>query len=189
MTPRRSHGYISTPTALLALVAGGMLVAAAPAYADSGLYIGGSLGRAAFEADDINFDEDDTARKLFVGYNIDAFVIDLALEGSYVDFGEPSAPFLGSKVGLDADGLNLFGLAGLELGPIGVFAKAGFIDWDADVSIDGVNQGGESGTDPAYGIGARFSLWSVEVRAEYEFFDVGDLDDLSMVSIGVAWTF
>ena len=81
------------------------------------------------------------------------------------------------------------GLAGLELGPIGVFAKAGFIAWDADLSLDGVNQGDESGTDPAYGVGVRFSLWSAEVRAEYEYFDVGDIDDLTMVSVGVAWTF
>ena len=33
-----------------------------------------------------------------------------------------------------------------------------------------------TGTDPAYGIGARFSLFSAEVRAEYEHFDVEDTD-------------
>lgn len=44
------------------------------------------------------------------------------------------------------------------------------------------------GTDAAYGVGARFSLFSAEVRAEYEYFDVEDID-VSLVSVGVVWSF
>ena len=69
-----------------------------------------------------------------------------------------------------------------------MFAKAGFIDWSADTRLDGTRLGSDGCTDPAYGIGARFSLFSAEVRAEYEYFDVEDVD-LSLVSVGVAWTF
>ena len=170
-----------------------LLVTAGAAQADSGFYIGGSVGSALLEAKDVDadfdFDGDDFAAKVFVGYNIDAFVIDLAVEGGYVDFGSPSDTVLGSEVEFDVTGWDLFALAGVELGPVGVFAKAGMISWDAESSLDGTRLGSDSGTDPAYGVGARFSLWSAEIRAEYEYFDVDSTDDLSMVSVGVAWTF
>jgi hypothetical protein len=37
-------------------------------------------------------------------------------------------------------------------------------------------------------VGARFSLFSVEVRAGYEYFDVEGID-VSLASVGVVWTF
>jgi outer membrane immunogenic protein len=110
------------------------------------------------------------------------------VEGGYVDFGSPSETLLGSKVGLDVTGWDVFGLAGIELGPIGLFAKAGMISWDAEASVDGVKVASDSGTDPAYGVGVRFSLWSTEFHAEYEYFDVDTIDHASMLSVGVAWT-
>jgi outer membrane immunogenic protein len=179
--------------ALALVLATTLLVTGGTAQADSGFYIGGSIGRALVESEDFDaefdFDGDDFAAKVFAGYNIDAFVIDLAVEGGYVDFGNPSDTVLGSELELDVTGWDLFALAGVELGPVGVFAKAGMISWDADASVDGVKLGSDSGTDPAYGVGVRFSLWSAEIRAEYEYFDVDATDDLSMVSVGVAWTF
>jgi outer membrane immunogenic protein len=69
-----------------------------------------------------------------------------------------------------------------------VFAKAGFIDWSADASLNGARVASDSGTDPAYGIGVRFSLFSAEVRGEYEYFDVDDVD-ASLMSVGIVWTF
>lgn len=178
---------------LALLWAAALLATATTAYADSGFYVGGSVGTAAVEVNDVDpdldFDEDDFAWKVFGGYNIDAFVIDLAVEGGYVDFGSPSDTLGGSDVALDLTGWDVFGLAGVELGPIGVFAKAGLIAWDGDATIDGVNAGGDSGTDPAYGVGVRFSLWSAEIRAEYEYFDIDDTDDVSLLSAGIVWTF
>jgi len=184
-------GSSLAPLALLLSAA--LLFTAGSAHADSGFYIGGSIGSALLEAKDadadFDFDGDDFAAKAFVGYNIDAFIIDLAIEGGYVDFGNPSDTVVGSEVEFDVTGWDLFALAGVELGPVGVFAKAGMISWDVDASLDGTRLGSDSGTDPAYGVGARFSLWSAEIRAEYEYFDVESTDDLSMVSVGVAWTF
>jgi hypothetical protein len=178
--------------ALLILI---LLVAPVPSYADSGFYLGGSLGRSFLQSDitdpdsgTIEFDDGAAAWKGFAGFNIDAFVIDLAIEGGYVDFGAPSDQLAGNDVEFDLTGWDLFGLAGVELGPVGVFAKAGFIDWSADLSLNGSRVGSDSGTDPAYGIGARFSLFSAEVRAEYEYFDVEDTD-VSLLSLGVVWTF
>lgn len=95
--------------------------------------------------------------------------------------------------------LAALGLARPDFGFFGVFAKAGLTAWDAggrSSSLGGIADDlGDDGFDPAYGIGARLTFWSIEVRAEYEYFDI-DLDgpggagaDLSMFSLGAAWTF
>jgi outer membrane immunogenic protein len=176
-------------------VAALLLAASVPAHADSGFYVGASIGRSTLDADisdagagSLDFDDGDSAWKGFVGFNIDAFVIDLAIEGGYVDFGQPAEQIAGNDVEFDLTGWDVFGLAGVELGPIGVFAKAGFIDWSADASLNGARVASDSGTDPAYGIGVRFSLFSAEVRGEYEYFDVDDVD-ASLMSVGIVWTF
>lgn len=168
---------------------------AGAANADSGFYAGGSVGTAATELDveDVEFDEDDFAWKAFGGFNFDLVVVDLAIEGGYVNFGSPGANVAGVDFDIDLDALTAFGLLGLELGPVGVFAKAGLVSWDAEATIDGIGSDDDSGTDPAYGVGARFSIGSVEIRAEYELFDIdvdgADSSDLSMLSAGLVWTF
>jgi hypothetical protein len=88
-------------------------------------------------------------------------------------------------------GLNVWGIAGVDLGPLGVYGKLGAIDW----SLDGRARGfvgarlDESGTDIGYGIGAKFMLFSLEFRVEYEHYDISELDKLSMLSVGAAWVF
>lgn len=166
---------------LSALLAPAALLFCAPVAADSGAYIGGSIGQSYADTACCG-SEDDSAWKVFGGYNFDITFINLAVEAEYVDFGTfPSGPSIGPyEHGVDA--LAGFGVAGLDLGFIGFFAKAGIADWDA---------GNQDGTDPAYGIGARLTFSSVEVRAEYEYFDADadNLSDLSLFSIGAAWTF
>lgn len=165
------------------------------AQADSGFYAGGSVGSAGVELDveDVEFDEDDFAWKAFGGFNFDVVVVDLAVEAGYVDFGSPGTTVQNVDVGVDLDALTGFGLVGVELGPIGVFGKVGVVSWDAEATIEGIGDDDDSGTDPAYGVGARFSIGSVELRAEYEVFDIdvdgADSSDLSMVSAGLVWTF
>jgi outer membrane immunogenic protein len=186
---------IMEPTFRAGLAVAALLLAVSvPAHADSGFYVGASIGRSTLDTDvsddagSLDFDDGDTAWKGFVGFNIDAFVIDLAIEGGYVDFGQPAEQVAGNDLEFDLTGWDVFGLAGVELGPIGVFAKAGFIDWSADASLNGARVASDSGTDPAYGIGVRFSLFSAEVRGEYEYFDVEDVD-ASLLSVGIVWTF
>jgi hypothetical protein len=175
------------------LLAFALLPAAALAGTESGFYVGGSLGEATVESDfdgsGVNFDESDTAWKIFGGYNFGIIpLLDLAIEGGYRDLGSPSANIAGSSVGVEVDGLDLFGLAGLTFGPFGVFAKAGFISWDASATIDNL-EADDDGTDPAYGIGAKFQIGSVAVRGEFEMFDIDGTDDVYMWSLGAAWTF
>ncbi len=155
--------------------------AAAVAGADGGFYIGAGVGDASVK--DADFDASDSAYKIFGGYNIGFIpLVDFAVEASYVDFGKPSTT-VGS---VEVSGVNAFGLAGLSFGPFGIFAKAGMINWDAD-STFGSTTSSESGTDPAYGVGARFAIGSFAVRAEYEVYDLDA--DLDMVSISGVFTF
>lgn len=191
-----------TVRSVAALVASSVAIAgfglAEPAYADSAAYIGGSVGDATVQVDvpeedeigDVfEFDESDFAWKAFGGFNFDLAVIDLAIEGGYVDLGAPSGRVADTEIEVDVTGWDLFGLAGIELGPIGVFAKAGMISWDADTTIEAIGTGGDDGTDPAYGIGARFNLGSLEIRGEYEYFDIDTAEEVYMLSAGVAFAF
>jgi outer membrane immunogenic protein len=176
------------------LLVAALLLVSAESRADSGFYVGGSVGSAGVEidagdpGDPVSFDEDDFAWKVFGGYNFDLPLLALGVEGGYVDLGGPSADISGSSFEVDADGLDLFGVVGVDLGPIGVFAKAGFIAWDATASVNGVG-GSDDGTDPAYGIGAKFGFSSFAIRVEYELFDIEDTEDVAMISAGLVWTF
>lgn len=187
---------VAAPAAALVAIAGFGL--AAPAQADSGPYIGGSVGDATIQVDIpdednigevFEFDESDFAWKAFGGYNFDLAVIDLAIEGGYVDLGAPSVGDAATEIEVDVSGWDVFGLAGIELGPIGVFAKAGMINWDADTTLGELATGSDDGTDPAYGVGARFTLGSLEIRGEYEYFDIDSADEVYMLSAGVAFAF
>ena len=147
---------------------------------DSGFFIGVGAGEAGLEVDENNFDESDTGYKIFGGYNIGFIpLVDFAVEAAYVDFGSPSS----DNVSIDATSLNAFGLAGLSFGPFGVFAKAGMSSWDVDSS-----GASDSGTDPAYGLGARFAIGSFAVRAEYELYDF-DKADIEMITVSGVYTF
>ena len=166
----------------LAFLSGLLLASPAAVFAgtDSGFFIGVGAGEAGFEVKDSDFDESDTAYKVFGGYNIGFIpLVDFAVEAAYVDFGSPSA----GNVSVDSSSLNAFGLAGLSFGPFGIFAKAGVSNWDTEAGSVS-----DSGTDPAYGLGARFAIGSFAVRAEYELYDF-DKADVEMISVSGIYTF
>lgn len=184
-------------TKLIASVLGLAVISLSPAaFADSGPFIGGSVGTATVSADipdpgfgnDINFDEDDFAWKIYGGYAFDFPVIDFGVELGYFDLGSPSFDYLGDEVGISVSGYSAFALAGVNLGPVGLFIKGGIASWDADLFVANL-RGSESGSDPAYGVGLRFTLGSIEIRGEYEIFDIDDADDAYMASAGLVWRF
>ena len=179
------------------LIAAGSVLAAAlvagPAFAggDSGFYIGAGAGESYIgdidfgDGGSVNFSGNDTAYKLIAGYNFGIVpLVDLGVEVNYVDFGDPDD----NGLDVSADAVTAFGLAGVNLGPVGVFAKAGMVRWDAKLS-SGAGSINDDGTDPAYGIGARFHFLSFQIRAEYEYFDADATDDLSLLSASLIYTF
>lgn len=164
---------------------------AALAGEESGIYIGGSVGNSAIDAsiNDVNtkFDEDATGYKVLIGYNFGLIpLIDLAVEADYRDFGSFKSG--GNNIKSDVTSVDVYGLAGVNLGLIGLFAKVGYADTDVDTVV-GNGKFTRSESSNTYGVGAKFQLGSIAVRAEYEKFDVDDIDDLSMWSLGATYTF
>jgi len=182
------------PALTLGLAALAAFPTATMAGTESGFYLGAGVG-ASYVGDinldqlgtstDLNFDGSDTGWKVFAGFNFGWIpLVDLAVEGGYVDFGKPDD----SGLEISADGYDAFGLVGVNLGPVGLFGKVGAIHWSVDASTSNVS-GSDDGTDPAYGAGARLKFGSLEVRAEYEYFDVNAADNVSLISASGVWTF
>ena len=157
--------------------------------ADNGFYLGASVGQANLKIDDLtngtlendDFDADDMAFKLIAGIR----PLDwLGVEAAYVNFGEPEDTVLGTKLKADGDGISAFAVGFLATGPVDLFAKVGLISWDSKIS----GSFDDDGTDLAYGAGAQFRVLGLSIRAEYEKFDISDVD-LDMISVGVTYTF
>jgi len=167
---------------------------ACPALADSGLYVGGGLGTATTQDDTgteggVNFDESDTAWKLFVGYNLDLIpLIKFAVEAGYRDLGNPDSSVGGVPVDYNVKGFDVGVLAGVGLGPVDLFAKVGGMQYDVDKNIGGATRSFD-GTAPVYGIGAWLTFSKIGVRAEYEVIDIDELDSADMASISIFYKF
>ena len=162
---------------------------------ESGVYIGGSLGSAATavsytdpDIGSVDFDDDDTAYKVFVGYNFGLIpLVNLAVEGSYVDLGAAMGSASGNSVETSHTAFDAFGLVGFNLGPIELFGKVGAAEWDSEAKTQS-NTTDDSGTDAVYGVGAQLHLGPAAIRAEYERFDL-ETADIGLFSVGAAFTF
>ena len=158
---------------------------------ESGFYLGGSLGSSKLNFDgnvDFDgFDDDDLGWKIFTGFNFGIIpLIDLGIEGSYVDFGEASSIQI-NNYNVGVTGWDLFGVGAVNLGPVGVFGKVGQVWWDSKSGIlhDILER---SGSDMAYGLGVRIQFGSLSLRGEYERFDI-EVADIDYISVGLSWTF
>ncbi|WP_339074713.1 porin family protein [Teredinibacter turnerae] len=154
---------------------------------ESGIYIGGSIGRASLDTKDTDYDlsEEASSYKVLVGYNFGLLpFLDLAVEADYRSYGE----FENNVAKSELTSIDAYGLVGMNFGLAGVFVKYGYANTDVD-SVIGDQDYNESDTSPSYGIGAKASLLDFTFRGEYEYFDLQDTDDLSMVSVGVTYTF
>jgi OOP family OmpA-OmpF porin len=180
---------------LVTLTAAGLGLLATPALAaDNGIYLGAGVGQSGVDfeqslgnGDSVDFSADSTAFKVIAGWR---FIDWLAVEANYVDLGSGDDRVAGEKIETDVDGVTLSAVGFLPVGPVDIFARAGVIDWNADVEAPGLGvSGSDDGTDLTYGIGAQFRVWSLSLRAEYERFDIDDADTVDLISLGVTWTF
>lgn len=170
--------------------------------ADTGFYLGGSLGIAFIESEgdlsigdrieDFDIDDDDFSWKAYIGFQ---FLPWLGVEGGYVDFGDVDGASTGGVVSTGVDGWNAFVVGTLPVGPVDVFAKFGIIWWNVDVDfaddLDDLDdtQFSNDGNDLAYGVGAAFNIGRLGLRAELELFDIDDVDDAYLLSIGALYRF
>jgi len=167
--------------------------------ADNGVYAGFSLGQSTTDfPDDVGsfFDDKDTAFKLVVGLRpMDWWAVEVA----YVDLGEVTqrqdiAELSGFK--LEQAGFGAFGLLLYDISMVDLFARAGLVRWDADLSANtfaGTLRASESGTDIAWGVGAQLRFGSLAARLEYERYEIDETDGLigkpDLFSVGLTWTF
>jgi outer membrane immunogenic protein len=177
-----------------ALLAGWLLsnLFAPGLHAADGLYLGAGVGIATIK-DEVNtsgsFESDEGSYKAFVGWRFDVIpAIDLAVELAYTEFGKPTQNVGGQEVKYKLNGPSLAGLLIVPLGPVDLYGKAGVIDWDLDRTV-GSSTTNRSGTDAFYGGGIGFYLGKIGFRAEYERFEIKDLDGVDMFSLSALFQF
>lgn len=168
------------------------------ARAETGPYIGVGLGVSNLQADaplveldDVSLaalDGNEFAWKVFGGFNFDVPFVDVGVEVGYVDLGEYDETVLEESVSLSAEAFTAYGVAAVDPGPFSVFGKIGVVNWDADISSVSLNREND-GTDLALGAGAAFGIGPAQVRGEFEYFNVEDLEDTWLFSVSAIWRF
>ena len=182
-------------TTTLSLAAAFMVTSALPqaAYADTGAYVGASIGNARLDDnfDGFGIDTDADAYRLFGGIQ---FSDALGIEAGYLNFGDFSETVdlggLLSRTDITGDGWTLGATLALPLSEnLSLFGKGGVFFWDTDISVDGFSIDTPGDDNPYYGgglkleVGDNFSLtgdWTV-----YEF----DILETDVISLGFNFRF
>ena len=181
------------------------VAAAAPAaYSQDenrGFYLGGGVGQFNAQIDDVdevdntvdNWDEDDTAYKFFGGYRMNNF---LAFELDYINLGEPSGAVVpGRNVDASIDGFAPYVVGTIPLGNwFEVYGRLGYFFYDANVGVedelDNRVEFDEESEDLVYGAGVGAKIGErLNVRFEYERFDLQGVDDADSLWLTAAWKF
>ena len=167
----------------------------------SGFYVGAGAGQFRAGIDDVDdidetvnaWDEDDTAYKIFAGYRLNRF---LAFELDYINLGEPSGAVVpGRNVDSAVDGFAPYVIGTLPLGPyFEVYGRAGYYFYDAtrgvEDELDNRVQFDEESEDFVYGAGVGANLGEkLNLRLEYEKYDLEGLDDADALWLNAAWRF
>jgi OOP family OmpA-OmpF porin len=207
--PAPDDGAVMRTTRLLVavlLVLGGP-VAAFPALAQPGFYIGAGAGSSSFDNDIATglftsgtVDTSSSGFKLFGGYQ---FGEHFGVELSYVDLGKANysgsyygVPVTGGKV--EVWGLNISLVGTLPLNPtFALFGKVGLFAWEAkskDTTGGVAFSGSLTGADYSIGAGLSFSFTkNLGARVEWERFGLSgyyyDLGNVDMLSLGVVYRF
>ena len=174
-------------------------LAATPAFAQnpSGLYVGVGLGDFSTQVNDtddlddidfdsIDFDADEDATKVFAGWRFNRLV---SAQVDYIDFGRSRAASNLLDIDTQTKGLAPSVLGTLPLGPVELFARAGIIFYDVEVSSGNNSLVDESGEDIVYGAGVGVVLGRVNIRGEVEVIEISELEDAEAVWISAAWRF
>ena len=173
------------------------------AFADetAGWYLGGGFGRFNAGIDDVDqvddaiegWDESDDTYKLFAGYRLNKF---LSFELDYVNLGEPSGAIVpGRNVDSAVDGFAPYVIGTFPLGNwFEVYGRLGYYFYDANVGVEdelgGRVEFDEESEDLVYGAGIGANIGErLNVRFEYEKFDLQGLDDADSLWLTAAWKF
>jgi Outer membrane protein beta-barrel domain len=196
-----------------ALPAASLLGAAPEARADttdyvtpSGLYAGIEWGHFDLKLDNLNdvgtavnsiVHSGDDAWKVALGYRFAPY---FSLEGDYMNFGSPSDSFQGSGASgnykLHMSGFAPFAVGTLPMGPLELFAKAGYLYYNTNLKVY-LNEPGQEALQSTHscsdfifggGLGVTF-LRHLNVNAEYDAVRVQNARSSNALWLNVAWRF
>lgn len=192
---------VKIAAALAALAVAAAAPAAHAQSEDSGWYLGGGVGQFNAQIDGIdevddtvaNWDEDDTAYKFFGGYRLNKF---LAFELDYINLGKPSGAVVpGVNVDASIDGFAPYVVATFPLGQVfEIYGRLGYYFYDATVGVESELDGratfDEESEDLVYGAGIGANIGErLNLRFEYERFDLEGVDDADSLWLTAAWKF
>lgn len=182
-------------TMAVAIALGGMSSLSMADDNESGFYAGAGVGQFNVKIDDVgdvtdtvgDFDADDTTFKAFAGYRFNQY---LGVELDYIDLGNPEDRIDGRRVNADINGVAPYVVGTLPLGPIELFAKAGYLFYDVQVDVDDLTVRDDNQEDFVYGGGIGLTLFDhLHTRLEYEVIDIDDIDDANALWLSAAWRF
>ena len=187
-------------TAALAVAALAVTATATAQDNESGLYVGGGVGTFNLDIDDVDdvtttidrYSSDDTAYKAFVGWRATP---NFGVEVAYVNLGSPDDEVLpGTRVTVETDGIAPYLVGTLPLGDwFELFAKAGYYWYDVEArTATGLGSLRTSENDSTFtwsaGAGVNV-LERLNIRLEYEQFDVENTDESNALWLTGAWRF
>ena len=191
-------GFLSTAAAVAALaLAGGAY--AQDADNESGLYLGGGVGEFNVDIDDFDdvpetiddYSSDDTAWKAFVGWRTSE---NLAFELAYINLGSPRdiiSP--DTAVELETDGFAPYIVGTLPFAAFELFAKAGYLVYETEARVTtplGSVVVDDEGDDFTWSAGLGLTVFdTLNLRLEYEMFDVQEVDDANALWLTGAFRF
>jgi OOP family OmpA-OmpF porin len=181
-------------------------LAAVPAFSQtqtetSGWYLGGGVGQFNAQIDDVDqvdnaidkWDEDDTAYKVFGGYRFNRF---LSFEADYINLGKPSGAVVpGFNLDQSVDGFAPYVIGTIPIGPwFEVYGRLGYYFYDANQrqrsEANGDLQFDEESQDLVWGGGIGANIGEkLNLRLEYERYDLKRLDDADSLWLTAAWRF
>jgi OOP family OmpA-OmpF porin len=175
--------------------------------AETGWYVGGSIGQSEVQdfCDGVpGCDDTDTAWKFFGGYQINP---NFSIEAGYTDLGKSRVNATGPGGTVDATveatALEFVGVGSLPLGnQFSLFGKLGIYRAEVEQRGSAVVFGtpipldaDDSNTDLTFGFGVKFDLTrNFAVRGEWQrYSDVGGSDigeaDVDVISVGIVFRF
>ncbi|MDW7745841.1 outer membrane beta-barrel protein [Halomonas sp.] len=115
--------------------------------------------------------------------------LDLGAEFSYRESDDVPVTLANGQQLLDTTSLGGSLVAGVRLGPFGLYAKSGLAEWQGDPvgGGDQLREGG--GTARVQGFGARLQLRHLVSRLEFEEIDAQTMDHLNLVTASIHYPF
>lgn len=150
-----------------------------------GAYIGGGIGDFSSEIDSVNFDESDTAFKIFGGWRFNQF---FAVQVDYLDLGSTDSGVGLQNLSVDTSAYAARVEGTLPFSFVELFATAGMLYSSVDADLGGTEILDESDSDPVYSVGVGFEVAErLVLRLEYEIIDIESFDDAEAFWLTVAW--